>query len=471
MKTLLTALWLGVLSLLVPAAHAASGDITVRITDMYDQAIAGTNGARASLVGVDERGVLSLGPKYADPRGVVVFSAQELSASTLGRFSFLVYTSVPNSGLQGKLYDPFGDQWTYIQYRADGSYDFTVPTPTVGSAQPRVSWNKMNMKISMNIDWGNRRNRDFWFTRIILQKSATHLAHAGSDYGLIPVISDAWISGNGLAVSDSGLANGQTGKIRLTGQSYDESFLAQKSAVGPSIQYKVCLVNCLWGRDLVGIYDPNAKTYSVEFDPTTVFGDTNAPAWDGVAMKKDVSYFALLQGETWLLNSAGAKGGLACACGPSVAQSLLFPLHADVEAFRVGSAAVTGADFTFDFFGLPGAYVVEYSTDLKTWRFLSSGSLTSSSGIFVDRTAPQGSRFYRIRRAAQPTGVRVSSWMGGACTLLVSGAPGPTTIEYTVSLSDPRWTTLVSTNVALMPFEYTDLDASEKTRFYRVHQP
>jgi hypothetical protein len=471
MKLLLIACWLGVLGLLAPAAHAASGDITVRILDMYDQPMAGTNAAKASLVGVDERGVFSLGPKYADARGVVLFSAQELKASTQGRFGFVIYTSGANPALQGKLYDPFGDQWTYIQYRADGAYDFTIPTPTQGSAQPKVSWNNLNLQISMNIDWGNRRNRDFWFTRVILQKSATQLAHAGSNYGLIPVISDAWISGNGFAINDSGLADGQNGKIRLTRQGYDESFLAQKTLVGPSAQYKVWLVNSLWGRDLVGIYNPATKTYTVEFDPTTVFGDTTAPAWDGMAMKRDVGYFALLQGETWLVNSAGANGGLACACGPAVAQSLLYPLHIDTETFRVRSAAVAGKDFTFEFLGMPGSYVVEYSTDLTTWRFLASGSLTTSVGTFVDKAPPKGMRFYRVRRAAQPTRLQVTDWTGGACTLLVSGPPGLTTIEYTVSLANPHWTTLVSTNAAAMPFEYTDFDASEKTRYYRVRQP
>ncbi len=471
MKKLLTAVGLGVLGLLAPAAQAAAGDITVRITDMYDQPLTAGQGAKASLVGIDELGAFSLGPKYADGRGMVQFSAQELEALTEGNFSFVVYTSGANTNLQGKLYDPFGKQWTYIQYRADATYDFTVPTPTAGRAQPKVSWNKMNLKMIFDIDWGNRRNRDFWFTRVVLQKSATEQAHAGSDYGLVPVISDAWIRSHGLTADDGGLAQGQTGTLRLSGEGYDESFLARKSGTGPSTQYQVFLVNCLWSRDLAGVYDPDTKSYTVEFDPATVFADSSAPAWSGPAMKKEIGYFAALQAETWLVHSAGANGGLACSFGPPVAQSLLLPLHIDVNGCRIYSATASAGAFTFEVYGLPGPFRVEVSSDLKTWSLLATETMASPPFVFAERDVPIGPRFYRATRVSEPLRLAVSSWTKGTCTLTISGPPGLSTIEYTSSLSNPRWTTLLSTNITRTPFVYTDANARDAIRFYRIRQP
>ncbi|MHC1770060.1 MAG: hypothetical protein AB9869_38225 [Verrucomicrobiia bacterium] len=538
-----TALCLGILWWFAPATQAASGDILVRLTDMYNQAIAGTNGGTASLVGTDARGALTLGPKAADARGVVQFSAGEISAFTSGPFQFVIYTSGTNSSLQGKLYDPFGPQWTYINYTGDTSYDFTIPTPTVGSPQPKVAWNKTRTQFSFAVDLGQRQNRDFWFTRVVLQKKATELAHAGSDFGLTPVISDAWISGNHLIADDGGLAPGQIGSLRLTGPDYDQTFMVRKSQAGPSAQYQVFLVNCLWNRDLVGLYDPGSKTYTVEFDPSSVFTDPSAPAWDGFAMKPEVEYFAVLQAETWLANSAGSKGGLALAFGPPVAESLLYPLRPAIEELQVRSISISGADCALELVGPPGDFIIEHSVDLKQWQVLGSGVLTTStaqyvdrnapkgtrfyrvrrggeteelrvrsitvsgtdctlelagppgdfiiehsadlrrwqvlgSGVlttstaqYVDRNAPKGIRFYRVRRGGEPLQMRVSALPGGACELVVSGPTGLTTIESTVSLAQPRWTTLVSTNITSMPFVYTDPGAAETTRFYRVRQP
>lgn len=470
MKQLFSISWCGFLMAIAPASLAASGDIAVRITDMSDQAIAGTNGAKASIVGVDDRGPVSIGPKYADAQGVVQFAARELSAATQGRLRFVIYTSGNNSNLQGKLYDPFGFQWTYIEYRPDATYDFTIPTPTTGSAQPDITWNKANVQLRFNMDWGQRRNRDFWFTRVVLQKKAVKLAQAGSDYGLTPVISDSWIKGNNLAADDGGLAFGQTGNVRLTGQGYDQTFLAKKSLAGSSVQYQVFLVNCLWGRDLVGIYDPAAKTYTVEFDSASVFADSTAPAWEGNAMKSDVDYFALLQGETWLVHSAGANGGLACAFGPPVAESLLHPFRVPVTDLRLRAATVSGGNCTLEVIGAPGSFIVEYSADLKKWQSLGSGTLTASTGVYVDRGVPNGPRFYRLRRSDEELQLRVVSWRGGVCNLVVSGSPGPVTIEYTVGLLRPRWITLVTVTPATMPYSFSDSDALEDSRFYRVRR-
>ncbi len=543
MTRLSTALCLGIFYWLAPATQAASGDIVVRLTDMYHQALAGTNGGTASLVGADDRGAVTLGPKAADAGGVVQFSAAEISAFTSGSFQFVIYTSGTNSSLQGKLYDPFGPQWTYIGYKADANYDFTIPTPTVGSPEPKVAWNKTRSRISFALDLGQRQNRDFWFTRVVLQKKTTELAYAGSDFGLTPVISDAWISGNNLAADDGGLASGAIGNLHLTGPGYDQTFMVRKSLAGPSAQYQVFLVNCLWNRDLVGLYDPASKTYTVEFDPSSVFTDPSAPAWDGFAMKPDVEYFAVLQAETWVVNDAGAKGGLALAFGPPVAQSLLFPLRpaieelqirsisisgadcalelvgppgdfiiehsvdlkqwqvlgsgvlttstaqyidrnvpkgarfyrvrrgGEVEQLRVRSIAFSGTDCTLELAGPPGDFIIEHSVDLKQWQVLASGAMTTSSAQYVDRNVPKGVRFYRVRRGGEPLQIRVSALPGGACELVVSGPTGLTTIESTVSLAQPRWTTVVSTNITSVPFVYTDPGASETTRFYRVRQP
>ena len=49
--------------------------------------------------------------------------------------------------------------------------------------------------------------------------------------------------------------------------------------------YRLFLVNCLWEIDLNGVYISNEKKCVFTFNPAKLFMDTNAPAWDGEAVK------------------------------------------------------------------------------------------------------------------------------------------------------------------------------------------
>jgi hypothetical protein len=61
-------------------------------------------------------------------------------------------------------------------------------------------------------------------------------------------------------------------------------------------------------------------------------------------------------------------------------------------------------------------------------------------------------------------------------TVRVEATPGETfTLEAATNLSSPiSWTSILTTNVPTMPFDYVDFDvkiAEKPQKFYRVRQP
>jgi hypothetical protein len=395
--------WLGWF-LLCGAAQGAPGDISVAVVDMYNRPISGANGGQAVLLGVDDRGFRAVGNKLADSNGMITFTAQEINAAIQGQFGFVLYTYGGSAELRSQLYDPFGQWWTYIRYHSTIVYQFTVPTPISGQAAPETVWDGTNSILRFGLDLGNRSDTDFWFTRVVLQKKAADTNYAGSDFGLNPVITPHWLSTMGYAMEDGGLTNGQSGNIRIIGPGYNQTFFAKKLPAdgGATTQYIIFLVNCLWEKDLVGVYDQSNHVYELSLNPAHVFTDTNAPAWDGPAMKDQVEYFAAVQAQLWLWHSAGANNGLAIDMGSGVVNSLFYPIRINDQQIRLTTLGRTNMTVAIQVFAnqnLP--YRLEYSTNLANpagWISCLSATATASPFILLDTNASSSWRFYRLRQ-------------------------------------------------------------------------
>ena len=229
-------------------------------------------------------------------------------------------------------------------------------------------------------------------------------AVAGGNFALVPVISAQWLSGQGYAVDDAGLAPNQTGSIRIHRTGYDQTFLAQKTLLASSVnaQYSVYLVNCLWGKELAATYDRTNKLCVVTFDPANLFADTNAPAWDGPGMKEGVPYFATLQAQAWLWHDAGANQGLAIDWGAGVVPSVFHPIQLSSPAFRLEPVEKNGAKFTFRAFGSIGvSCTLEFRRDLGpggSWVTVTSLTPTASPFLLTDSNAVAPACLYRARQ-------------------------------------------------------------------------
>ena len=83
----------------------------------------------------------------------------------------------------------------------------------------------------------------------------------------------------------------------------------------------------------------------------------------------------------------------------------------------------------------------------------------------------------RIHVADRNSGLVVlTSLLNVQFITLVDASPGvPVTIEAATNLTPPiQWKALLTTNVAIMPFDFVDFDvkaAEHPQKFYRAHQP
>jgi len=309
--------------------YGAAGDVRVAIEDMAGRALRGSSGVQVTVRGQDANGLRTLAAKTPDGNGVVLFEAALFQGTVLSGFGFVVEAALPGSEVRAFLHDPFGADGTFIAYSPAVSYEFSLPTPTAGSAAPTVMWSGSRSELRVTIDLGNRAPDDFWFIRGIWQKKTPNLGLAGPAFGLIPVIGADWLVDHGYAVDDGGLAEGQTGQVRLSRSGYDQTFLARKERMGGSgsLVYRVYLVNSNWGTELAGSYDRQRRELVVTFDPDNVFTDSSAPGWDGQAMKPGVAYFPLVQAQGWFWHEAGAQSGLAIDWGSGAGASVFHPVR------------------------------------------------------------------------------------------------------------------------------------------------
>lgn len=384
----------------------AAGDLTIRVVDMAGQAISGSQGGSVTLRGLDEKGFQMIGPRLADNSGVTVFTSQEIQSQMQLPFRFTVETGGGNSAIRGLLYDPFGYLRTYIEYQTNRSYEFEIPTPVVGQQAAEVAWNGTNSQLTFRMDLGNRSAADFWIVRAIWQKKAPSAQFSGAEYGLIPVLSGNWLSTHGYSVDNSGLPGTGIGSLRIQSTDYDHTFLAKKerSPGGDDDLYQLFLVNCLWETDLSGVYDPSQKTCAFTFNPDSLFTDTNAPAWDGAALKDKTPYFVTLQAQGWLWHEAGAAKGLAIDWGAGPAASVFYPiLNAPPLPISLGISHKKGGPMTLRITGGSASrpYFVDFTDRFAmpfTWSALVSTQFIGGSIVLDDPTPMTNARLYRVRQ-------------------------------------------------------------------------
>lgn len=383
---------------------AAPGDILVTVQDMKGHPLAAASGVVVTLLGVDETGCLTVGTQTPDGAGQVVFSAETIATATEGAFHFVVESVVAGLDVRASLCDPFGLGNTYIAYQPSATYEFKLPTPISGRAAPQVLWAGAESQLRFSIDLGDMETSDLWFVRPVWQRKASTLDMAGTEFGLLPVVPADWLAENNYLVEDGGLDPGQTGNVRFAKGAYDQTFLARKESVsGESTHaYRIYLINCLWNHALPTAYDPATKTCSITFDPTTVFGDPAAPAWEGQAMKDRVPYFISLQAQAWFWHEAGASEGLAIDWGSGAAPSVFHPVRINDQNIRLEVISMAGHECRVRVHGNAGLrYTVEYASAVAeptSWLPMLPLSPDVSPFEFIDTAAPKTGRLYRVRQ-------------------------------------------------------------------------
>ena len=80
-----------------------------------------------------------------------------------------------------------------------------------GSRRPEVIWNGANSQLKFQMDLGSRVASDFWVIRAVWQKKAPNAQFANGKSGLIPVLSEKWLTSHGYVVDNSGLVGGTGG--------------------------------------------------------------------------------------------------------------------------------------------------------------------------------------------------------------------------------------------------------------------
>lgn len=398
----LLAAWAALLIWASADLHGAAGDVRVTVLDMSGKVLRDSSGVQVRLRGQDADGLRTIATKTPDSNGTVQFDSSLFQGTVLPGFGFVIEASLPGSEVRALLCDPFGADGTFINYDAGATYEFNLPTPTSGSAAPKLLWSGSKSELRFALDLGNRVADDFWFIRAVWQKKAPNASFAGPAYGLIPVVTADWLSGHGYAVSDGGLAEGQTGNVQLVRDGYDQTFLARKERMGGTGQlaYRLFLVNCTWGAETAGYYDRQRREVVVTFDPDNVFSDPSAPAWDGPAMKPSVAYFPVVQTEAWFWHTAGAQGGLAIDWASGVTASVFHPVRTTDQirlvpvGWRDGKVQLRAhacAGFT---------YTLESCDTLHPggWQSVLQVQAESSPIDLVDPDASGPYRFYRLRQ-------------------------------------------------------------------------
>jgi hypothetical protein len=399
----------GIVLALSAGLTMGAGDLAIRVVDMNGQVIAGAQGGSVTLRGLDAKGFQTIGPRATDSSGMAVFSSQEIQAQMQFPFRFTLETGGGNSALRGLLYDPFGYVGSYIEYQTNRSYAFEIPTPVSGRQSPEIVWNGAGSQIKFQMDMGGRMASDFWVLRAVWQKKAPAIQYAGAQYGLIPVLSGKWLASHGYILDTSALPSGGIGNLRITGTDYDQAFLARKerSGAGDDDLYQLYLVNCLWEKDLAGVYDSNQKQCVFNFNPAALFADSNAPAWNGPGLQANMPYFVTLQAQGWQWNDAGAAGGLAVDWGAGPASSVFYPMYLNgqpvAEPIRMGISFKKGGPVSLSVTGgsATRSYIVDYTdrfTMPYSWSTLLSTQFSGGSITLNDPTSMTNTRLYRVRQ-------------------------------------------------------------------------
>ncbi|HNQ90138.1 MAG TPA: hypothetical protein PKM73_16090 [Verrucomicrobiota bacterium] len=382
----------------------AAGDVRVHVVDMAGQPVAGASGARVTLRGTDAAGPQSFASRIPDASGQTTFTGPEIQAVIQGAFGFVIETAIGSGEVRALLYDPFGSSGSLIAYDAARQFEFAVPTPRSGRAAPGIVWQGTTSQLEFSIDLGNRSTADFWVLRAIWQRKAPAPNWFGPAYGLIPRLPRQWLLDHAYGIEETGMTAGAAGTLRLRRGDYDESFPARKANVTGAADdgYELYLVNSVWNQDLTGTYDPARQVCAFVFDPTTVFADSQAPAWDGAALKDGVPYFVTLQAEAWIWHEAGVEGGVAVDWGSGAAASVFHPVRINDQAVRLLSLTPATGVMLLEVQGnanLP--YTLEFTSTLGApggWGSLVPTQVTTSPFILVDPDPAGPARVYRVRQ-------------------------------------------------------------------------
>lgn len=382
----------------------AAGDIRVSVVDMAGKPVPGTDGAQVTLRGTDAAGPRGFATRVADTLGQVTFTGQEIQSTVQGSFGFVIETTAGAGEVRSLVYDPFGAAGSLIAYDAGRQYTFTAATPRSGRAAPEVAWQGTNSQLRFSIDLGNRSTADLWVLRALWQQAAPAPAWFGPAYGLIPRLPRQWLLDHAYALEETGMTGGTAGTLRLRRGTYNESFPARRTTVAGVADdgYELYLINSVWGRDVTGVYDPVQQACVFTFDPTSLFTDSQAPAWNGAALKDGVPYFITLQAEAWIWHEAGAAGGVAVNWGSGAAASVFHPVRINDQTVRLLSITPAAGAMRLEVQGnanLP--YTVEYTGALggpANWSSLAPTQVTTSPFILVDPTPAGPARVYRVRQ-------------------------------------------------------------------------
>jgi hypothetical protein len=356
MKKLITTL-LAVAAMLALAgtAFAATGDINVTVADMDGMFVAGSAGGQAKLWGVTTAGVwVTVGTKTANESGIVTWTAADIAAATTGIFTFNINTYASSGGAMTKLKQNGGFWGQFITYSAsDDERNWKVRTPTGGGPQPVVTWNGASSKITFGLNLGDITDAAFTFDCMDINKAnpSTPAApqNVGANYGSAPTMLKSYLTDKGYTVTESGQV-GTLLNLQLTKTGYDQTFLAYKSGSDATTTYSIYLTGMtdLDGSRTNGTYDKNAHTYSLTFDPATIFSPEPANSFntgifsDGPGMVVGHPYYATTYLEIAGSNYSGdGIGGLTLNVNPGTADTIFYPINLP-EPATMGLLALGG---------------------------------------------------------------------------------------------------------------------------------
>jgi len=337
---------------LVPAVVSANpdnGDINITVVDMNGTPVPGSQGAKAKLWGWDSGAgawaVFDI--KDADENGVVTYTAAEIAAKITGAYHFNINTwGIPdNTAACSRTDKPDGFWSQFIDYDTGVEYNYSILTATSGGEGVGVTWNGANSKLEYSVDLGDRDDSSAdWLSDFlsIEKKNASTPDNPdciGSTYGTNIVFPAGWLEAEGYTVDDGGAANGDYCYLHLTRASdgYDETFLAEKSTDG--LTYTVPLVEYTKqeGPKEDGSYNKDTNTYTLTFDPTSVFDPCNAwntgIFYDGPGMKDGSKYYAVLR--VRLKDTPAA--GLNTMVTPGAATTVFDPIEGPVVNANTGA--------------------------------------------------------------------------------------------------------------------------------------
>ncbi len=331
----------------VPAG-AAVGDVNITVLDMNGNPVSGSQGGRAKLWGWDEGmgGWVIFDTRTGDDSGVVTFTAAEIATATAGTYHINITTyGIPDqTSACSKVVDYNGFWNQFFDYNPAAENNYSVLTPTSAGTGMELTWDGANSEIKYSIDLGDRDDTSLdWDSDFLhIQKKNVSTpdtpVNCGSKYGTCPVFPTSWFADHGYTIDDGEAANNSMCYLHITKATdgYDETFLAKKNPDGSAYTIYLVIYTEDEGPKEQGSYNKDTDTYSLTFDPTSVFEPCNSwnigDFYDGPGMKDGSKYYAVL----YVSLKDTPASGLATVVTPGAAQTIFDPIEGPMVNTNTG---------------------------------------------------------------------------------------------------------------------------------------